>query len=56
MRLNPKCWNNRQSAAKARIEQSSTTIPDGSTLQAIGSGSGGHLLKGDDIVYAYVKA
>jgi len=27
---------------------------DGSTLQAIGSGSGGHRL-GDDIVYAHMK-
>lgn len=32
-----------QSAAKPRIEEGSTTIPQGSTLQAIGSGSGVHL-------------
>ena len=31
---------NGQSAAKARIEQSSTTIPYGSRLQVIGSRSG----------------
>lgn len=40
--LNPKRWNNGQSAAKPRTEERSTTIPQGSTLQAIGSGSGGH--------------
>ena len=39
-RLNPKHYNNRQSAAKSEKE-SSTTIPrEGSTIQAIGIGSG----------------
>lgn len=37
--LNPKCFSqNRQSAAKPRIAESSTTIPpEGSTRQAIGA-------------------
>ena len=39
-RLNPKHYDNRQSAAKPEKE-SSTTIPrEGSTIQAIGIGSG----------------
>ena len=39
-RLNPKHYGNRQSAAKSEKE-SSTTIPrEGSTIQAIGIGSG----------------
>ena len=39
-RLNPKHYYNRQSAAKSEKE-SSTTIPrEGSTIQAIGTGSG----------------
>ena len=39
-RLNPKHYYNRQSAAKPEKE-SSTTIPrEGSTIQAIGIGSG----------------
>ena len=39
--LNPKHYNNRQSAGKLRIGETSTTIPpEGRTLQAIGSGSG----------------
>lgn len=39
-RLNPKHYDNRQSAAKSEKE-SSTTIPrEGSTIQAIGIGSG----------------
>ena len=39
IRLNPKCLRNGQSAGKLERE-TSTTIPRGSTLQAIGSGSG----------------
>ena len=39
-RLNPKHYDNRQSASKPEKE-SSTTIPrEGSTIQAIGIGSG----------------
>ena len=39
-RLSPKHYDNRQSAAKPG-EESSTTIPrEGSTIQAIGIGSG----------------
>ena len=39
-RLNPKHYDNRQSAAKPEKE-SSTTIPrEGSTIQVIGIGSG----------------
>ena len=39
-RLNPKHYDNRQSAAKSE-KKSSTTIPrEGSTIQAIGIGSG----------------
>lgn len=38
--LNPKRRINGQSAAKPRTGEGSTTIPYGSTLQAIGSGSG----------------
>ena len=39
-RLNPKHRKNGQSATKARIEQSSTTIPCGSRAQVIGARSG----------------
>ena len=46
-------------AAKFRTGKGSTTIPQGSTLQAVGSGNG-KLLTGkaedEEIVYAYVKA
>ena len=39
-RLNPKCLKNGKSAAKARIEQSSTTIPlEGSTHKRVEVGS-----------------
>lgn len=61
IRLKPKCHGkNRQSATKPRTEESSTTIPpEGSTLQAIGSGYGqaqtGKAV-GQDIVCAHVKA
>lgn len=50
---------NRQSAAKFRIGEGSTTIPlEGSTPQAIGGGSGQTLTRygeGQDIVCAYMK-
>lgn len=46
-------------AAKFRTGKGSTTIPQGSTLQAVGSGNG-KLLTGkaedEEIVYAYAKA
>lgn len=42
-RLNPKHRSNGQSAAKPRRGEGSTTIARASTLQAIGSGSGGPL-------------
>ena len=48
--LNPKCCNNGQPAAKLRRGERSETIPQGSTPQAIGGGSGRHLLADEDIV------
>ena len=44
-----------QSAAKPRIEEGSTTIPDGSTQQAIGCGSGTYPIKDKDIVSSIWK-
>lgn len=53
--LNPKYQYNGSLVAKSRIEKGQTTIPQGSTLQAIGGGNGSPLTRhgeGEEIVYA----
>lgn len=52
--LNPKYFNNGQSAAKGRLGQGSTTISKESRAQAIGARSG-IALCGIDIVWSLMK-
>ena len=58
IRLNPKCFNNRQSAGKLRIGETSTTILEWKYTQVGGSGGVLKLINytnGYDIVYAHMK-
>ena len=56
-RLNPLLFFNGKSAAKPRTEERSTTIPKGSTSQAIGDGNSGRpkQYQDEDIVCTHMR-